>query len=104
MGDDQWKIGCMNCCKDPGACWITTTCSFPCVQAHAVHRVTNSGTCKPCMIGTFLCCIGKYINRNTIMMAVGIKPNCAYDCFLILCCPCCEEIQEYNEVYARYPP
>ena len=99
----EWKVAWTNVCKDPGACCEGFQCPAD-VQSHAVHRVTNSGTFKPWLIGTFLCCVGRYINRVMIMKAVGIKQNWAYDCFLVLCCPCCETIQEYNEVFVRYPP
>ena len=96
---DQWQTSCMSCFADCGVCW-SGHCSPTGVQSEAVHRVTDSGTCVPCLLDTFLCCIGRCINRQKFIKAVGIKPNFWYDCLLSWFFPCCAAIQEYNEAFS----
>ena len=100
---NKWEVKLLDVFYDVGVCIAGCNLFCCCMQAEAVHRVTNSGRCIPyCWV---LCCcfMGRLINRRKIQRSLKISPS-DYDCCISCYCMPCSQCQEYNEVFKRYPP
>jgi len=53
----KWNIKLTDAFFDVGVCISGANCLSCCMQAEAVHRVTNSGRCIPCCWIFYCCCL-----------------------------------------------
>ena len=67
MGDFQESL--FGCFKNMYSCFCVAfiPCGMACMQGNAVAMVDPAGgSCVPCCLNLYLCCIGATINRNKI--------------------------------------
>ncbi|CAG9309889.1 unnamed protein product [Blepharisma stoltei] len=89
------------CCSDIKVClWGgCVPCGPYCLQGYAIKAATKGaeGCCMPCLIGSFLGCIGGAINRSRIRQLLTIEGSLLNDCCVHWFCSPCASCQEYRE-------
>ena len=68
-----------------------------CLQASAVNKATQKGSCVPYLCVCCLLCIGGAINRGNIRQRYSYDGSFINDCCIWLFCFACAGCQEYRE-------
>jgi len=91
------------CFSDWTSCLIVTFVPFgdSIGQAMAVDNARSQGLIVPCLLSSFLLCIGGAINRAKVREAYEIQGNFCGDCCIHLWCRPCAICQEYRQALRK---
>ena len=100
MGD--FKESLLGCCDNMYSCFCVTfmPCGIACIQGQAVAMINpEGGSCVPCYLNLYLCCIGATINRNKIREKANYETKICLDIIINLFCMPCAVCQEFRETW-----